>query len=339
MRFCKKDLLADVLGSPRRLAMPILSAPGIAIIGADPDMVYQQGEMQFKCIAALAERYPADLLVTFMDLTVEAEAFGCSVQYSGAGIPSLSGKLLQESADCQKLAVPAIGSGRTAEVLHCAAKCAAELPRPVLAGLIGPFSLACRLAGMTEMLMLCLEEPALAHLLLHKTSQFCQQYLQALKQSGSAGAIIAEPAAGLISPEMCREFAADYLHRMITAVRDDAFLLVLHNCGKTDKQIAELLSTGADALHVGNAVDILDILPQMPVDRLLLGNLDPVGSLQNGRPARVYQETMALLQKTAPWPNFILSTGCDVPREVNHENLEAFFQARADYNRQVTSAD
>ncbi len=335
MRYLKTAIFEQVLGSTKRLAVPIMSAPGIELLALDADAVYRNPDLQFQCIAALAERFPADLLVTFMDLTVEAEAFGCRVQYSGTGIPDLSGKLLPDAAACKDLPVPAVGSARTAQVLSCAEKCAAALPRPVLAGMIGPFSLSCRLVGMTEMLMLSIEEPALAHLLLHKSTQFCSQYLQAIKGTGVAGVIIAEPAAGLVSPAMCQEFAADYLGEMIATVQDDEFLIILHNCGKTDKQITQLLATGADGLHLGNAVDILTILPQVPENRLVLGNLDPVGILKNAYPDDIYRETLALLQKTSTWPHFVLSTGCDLPREVKVANLDAFFQARTDYNRQV----
>ena len=54
-------------------------------------------------------------------------------------------------------------------------------------------------------------------------------------------------------------------------------MVILHNCGKTEKQVGELLGAGADALHVGNAVDIRVILDQVPADIPVMGNLDPAG--------------------------------------------------------------
>ena len=38
---------------------------------------------------------------------------------------------------------------------------------------------------------------------------------------------------------------------------------------------------------------------------------------------------------TAPWPNFVLSSGCDVPPGVKMENIRAFFRALEDYNQSV----
>jgi uroporphyrinogen decarboxylase len=40
-----------------------------------------------------------------------------------------------------------------------------------------------------------------------------------------------------------------------------------------------------------------------------------------------------LLNKTAEFPNFVLSTGCDLPPHVPAENVEAFFEALAAFNQ------
>jgi uroporphyrinogen decarboxylase len=41
----------------------------------------------------------------------------------------------------------------------------------------------------------------------------------------------------------------------------------------------------------------------------------------------VTAETEALLAKMAPYPNFVLSTGCDLPAETPIANLEAMIAA------------
>lgn len=47
----------------------------------------------------------------------------------------------------------------------------------------------------------------------------------------------------------------------------------------------------------------------------------------------VYQQTYTLLQRTTAYPNFVISTGCDVPPEVPLDNIRAFYEAVKDYNQ------
>jgi len=337
MVYPKKKFIERILTSKRRLVIPVMTSPGISLLGLKPSEVFKNGELQFSCIQALAKAVQTDAVVTAMDLSVEAEAFGAEITFSDHENPTVSKRLISDEQDIDRLAIPAVGTKRTAETLKCARLCAENIGRPTFGGVIGPFSLSGRLADMTDMMMLAATEPEVAHKLLAKATEFLTNYLIALKQTGIAGVIIAEPAAGLLSPDMCQTFAEDYIKQIITAVQDESFLVVLHNCGKTEKQVDALLSTGADALHVGNAVNILDILPQVPTTIPVMGNLDPVGVLKTADSDTVYSRTTALLEATAAFPNYVLSSGCDVPPGVPLANVQAFLKACSDYNSRFST--
>lgn len=328
------EFISRIVTSPRRLVMPIMTTPGIELTGSKPSEVFQNGTLQFRCIEALDAEVGADALVTFMDLSVEAEAFGCPIEVSEHENPAVTGSIISDEHDIRKLAIPKIGSKRTAATLECARLCAQKFTdRPVFGGMIGPFSLAGRLADMTEMMILAASEPENAALLLDKVTDFLTEFAQAIKETGVNGLVIAEPAAGLLSPEMCQEFAADYLKKIISRVQDENFMVILHNCGKTDKQIPALLSTGAAALHIGNATKLTDVLPLIPGSVPLMGNIDPVGVLKNETPENIYAITLELLKATAQYRNFVLSSGCDIPPGVPMVNIKAFFRAAEDFNR------
>ena len=333
MDFDKASFIGSILGDRRRKVIPIMTSPGAALAGIPLREAFGDGTRAFACIRALAEAVPADAQVTFMDLSVEAEAFGAAIAFSDHENPTIARPLVGDAAAIDRLAVPAVGTKRTAETLECARLCARHLARPTFGGLIGPFSLAGRLAGLSELMIMAATEPGTAHRLLAKTARFLGEYLRAIKATGVAGALIAEPAAGLLSPPMCREFSADYLRGIIDGARDDHFMVILHNCGKTGKQVGELLGAGSDALHVGNAVDIRTILDQIPPAIPLMGNLDPSGILLSADSRTVYDRTTALLEATQAYPNHVLSSGCDLPPGVPWDNVQAFFAAAADYNR------
>ncbi len=332
MTFSKSKFIVDLLTSPRRRFSPIMAVAGAEALGLDFRQAYGNGALQVEALQAVARAYPVDLLVSFMDLSVEAEAFGCPVAFSAHEVPSVTGTLPETGVALADIAVPAVGTGRTAEVLRCASLCAERFDVPVLSGMIGPFSLAGRLVGMTDIMVLLFEAPDTVQALLAKTTRFLREYLSALMATGVAGVVIAEPAAGLLSPELCREFAIPALREMISAAQSDSFLVVLHNCGRTEHQAADLAGTGADTIHVGNAVDILDILPQVKPDFPVMGNLDPVGVLRNLAPEAIRQRTADLLTRTAGYPNFILSTGCDLPPGVPPEHIQAVVEALDAFN-------
>lgn len=49
-------------------------------------------------------------------------------------------------------------------------------------------------------------------------------------------------------------------------------------------------------------------------------------------PDQVREATKKLLEATANYPNFILSTSCDVPPHIPIENIKAFYGALEDFN-------
>ena len=334
MKFNMNHWIADLISTPRRSALPIMTSPGIPLIGAKPPDVFRSGKLQAEAVIALAAETPrAAAVLTMMDLSVEAEAFGVPVKFSDEENPTNIGAVVEDIAGVEKLRIPQVGDARTGECPLSAKLCAERIAdRPILGGQIGPFTLAGRLADMSKMMLWAATEPATVHALLEKTTAFLIEYAGAFKASGCNGLIMAEPAAGLISPKMSQEFSANYIKWVVDAVQDETFTFILHNCGKTEKMIDAMLSTGASALHVGNVVDMCKILPQVPANVPVMGNLDPAGLFRLGTPETMYEAATALLDQTAEFPNFVLSSGCDIPPGTPLENVQTFFRALEDWN-------
>jgi uroporphyrinogen decarboxylase len=57
-----------------------------------------------------------------------------------------------------------------------------------------------------------------------------------------------------------------------------------------------------------------------------MGNVDPAGVLCFGTPDSVKKETQALLESCSQYPNFIVSSGCDIPPKTPWKNINAFFE-------------
>jgi len=180
---------------------------------------------------------------------------------------------------------------------------------------------------------LCYDEPDTVHIVLDKVTEYLINYGKAFKEAGADGIVMAEPVAGLLSPSLEEEFAAPYVKRIIDAVQADDFAVVYHNCGdNTPMMIPSLTSVGAMAYHFGNAIDLSAMLEKFPANVPVMGNVDPAGVLRAGTPETVRKETLSLLEKCARYPNFVVSSGCDVPPMTPWENIRAFFAAVEEFN-------
>ena len=329
-----KQWIADVINNPKRVAIPIMTHPGIEMIGKTVEDAVTDGKIHAEAIRALNVRYPSAASTVIMDLTVEAEAFGCTINFSKNEVPTVRHRLVSNFEEVHQLPVPSLSAGRVPQFLLANQYTVAAISdKPVLGGCIGPFSLAARLFDMTEIMMAIYIEPDTVNLLLEKCTQFLVDYCRALKTTGINGMIIAEPAAGLLSNNDCQQYSSYYVKQIVEVLQDDCFAVFLHNCGNKGQCTQAMLYTGANGYHFGNAMNMVDALDTCPPDVLVMGNLDPVGVLNLSTPEQVKQSVETLLEQTIGYRNFVLSSGCDVPPHTSLENVEAFYEALAAFNK------
>lgn len=329
-----KEWADGIIAQKDVVAIPVMTHPGIEMIGKTVKEAVTDGIVQYEAIKALADKYPTAAITTIMDLTVEAEAFGADIVFPENEVPSVTGRLLNDEAAIDKLELPALNKGRIPQYLKANMLAAKNITdRPVFAGCIGPYSLAGRLYDMSEIMMLIYINPEAAAQLLRKCSDFILRYCMALKATGVAGVIMAEPAAGLLSNEDCQNYSSAYIKMIVDKVQDDNFMVVLHNCGNTGNCTEAMVESGAGAFHFGNKIDMVEALKVVPADKLAMGNLDPVSLFKAATEEEMYQATMNLLEATKNYPNFVLSSGCDTPPHTPFTNIDAFFRALYDFNK------
>ena len=335
MKLNMKKWVQDCIDAPVKKAMPILSFPGIHLTGLTVEEMVRDGHLQAVCMEAVAKRFDTGAAFSLMDLSVEAEAFGSPIHYSGDEVPTVTAAIIHDEEEAEALRVPEVGEGRTGECVKGIREiCGLITDRPVLAGIIGPYSLAGRLLDMTEIMVLCYEEPELVETVLKKTTEFLIKYAKAFKEAGADGIAIAEPAAGLLSPGLIAEFSTPYVKQIRDAVEDDSFMILYHNCGNAVPLLDNIKEIGAAGYSFGNAIDIEETLKVMPGDSIVIGNIDPAGIIRNGTPEQIREETLALMERCCKYPNFVVASGCDIPPNTSLENIEAFFGAVDEfYNR------
>ena len=329
--------LDETLKQKNKKPFPLLSYPGVQLMDVSLGELAASGDLQGEAMYRVAQRTNSLASVSFMDLSVEAEAFGAQIKFFDQEVPTVKGVLVENQESADNLLVPSVGGFRTGEFIKGAAK-ARELitDRPIFAGMIGPFSLAGRLVDVNKAMVYCKKNPVLLETVLKKVTEFLISYAKAYKSQGLHGVFIAEPLAGLLSPKLAEAFSEPYVRAIVEAVQDEDFIVLYHNCGDVAAKMTESIQrTGCAAYHFGNAVNMKQVLEQMSPDKLVMGNIDPASVFVGGNPDIMKEAVLELMKECGPYNNFVPSSGCDIPYSAKWENIDAFFEAVDNYYRRT----
>ncbi len=323
-----------MIAAKTKQAMPILSFPCVSLMDITVEELCADAALQARGMKLVADRVPACASVSMMDLSVEAEAFGARAHFMPGEVPTVKEALVTTPEAAEALQVPPVGAGRTGKYVEAIREaCQLITDRPVLAGVIGPYSLAGRLMGVSDIMINCYDEPEMVHTVLQKATDFLIAYVLAYKAAGAHGVVIAEPLAGLLSPALAEEFSEPYVRQMAQAAKSDDFIVIYHNCGNnTPRMMDSILRTECDGYHFGDAVNMAELVGQVPDDLLVMGNVSPSAQFLGGTPESIREDTLAVMSACCPGhPNFVISSGCDIPPMSPWENIDAFFDAVASY--------
>ena len=335
MKRSMKQWVADTIAAPTKQAVPVLSFPAVQLMDITVRDLISSSEYQAKGMKMVADKVASGASVSLMDLSVEAECFGSEIRVSDDEVPTVVGAIVTDEDEADALEVPAVGVCRTGIYIDAIAKASEMITdRPVFAGVIGPFSLAGRLMDVGEAMAYCYEEPDMVHTVLEKTTAFLIEYCNAYKAAGANGVVMAEPLAGMLSPNLAEEFSHPYVKQIVDAVQTDEFALIYHNCGDNVALMTDgIYGIGAMGYHFGNACRLADMIPSAPADVLVMGNVDPAGQINQGTPESVREATVKVMEECCHAPNFVISTGCDIPPMSPWANIEAFFAAAEEFYR------
>lgn len=324
-----REILWETARSDSQRALPILSFPAAQKMNVTVEQLVKDPELMAQAMEIVSKETDTLAAVSLMDLSVEAEAFGAAVRFTEDEVPAVIGQLVSDEDEANELEVPELSAGRALKCVE-AVRLAKEriTDKPVLAGMIGPYSLAGRLMDVTEIMYICFDEPETVHVVLDKATEYLIRYGQAMKDAGANGIMMAEPLAGILSPDMAEEFSVPYVKRIVDALQDDEFAVLYHNCGNSVLSMLEpIFSQGAAAYHFGNAIEMEKVMEQAPADILCMGNIDPAAQFAHGTPESMTAATKELLEKCGTYKNFVPSSGCDIPAHAKWENIQAFFEA------------
>jgi uroporphyrinogen decarboxylase len=329
-------MLENVFGllkhNERRLVAPLAGLPGVRLIGRNILECLQDDSLHAQAISALQEVINADLAFILMDLTVEAEALGLEVRFESQRAPVVTSHPVDDRSSLERFCIPdPHKDGRLPLFLNVVSDLSRQLPMPVGAYVIGPFTLAGEMAGVMALAEKSILDQQLAESLLDFTVETVSAYARALAKSGAAMVAVLEPTAVILSPRSFTQLVLPRLQRLFEAIKTAGAVPVLHICGKSTHLLSAMTQSGAYGLSLDSDVNFPEIANQVPPGIILIGNLAPVDVMMQGDNQTVVNAAGSLLKSMEPFPDFILSSGCDLPLETPLENIKTLVQTARSY--------
>ena len=321
-----------------RLVAPLIGFPGLNITGCTIKLAQQNYGEHFKVVRAVAETFKPDVIFPLMDLAVEANALGRFTvfpQTDSATVPKAAFSIDELERGSQiniAFDTRLLGYVETMKLMSIG------LPESILKGayVTGPYSLAALLMGADEAAMACLLNQEELHTLCEFTTERIQEYARLLIAAGAQVICILEPSAVMLGPDQFGEFSAAYVRHIIESCKYAGVATIYHTCGNTMSLLGKMAESGVNAVSLDSqeaGVDLAAVAETLPADVVVMGNVNPTGSLLNGKPQDVEKEVSALLKRMGPYPNFVLSTGCDLPQETPLENIHTLMRVGRRYRQ------
>jgi uroporphyrinogen decarboxylase len=326
------ELARSAYGENRRLVAPLAGFPGVEMVGSTIKIAQQNFGEHYKAIRRLVDYFAPDLAFPLMDLSVEANALGRYTVFprdESATVP----KDRFNIEELEKLSRINISfDARLMGYVETLKMMSVSLPSSVLLGayVVGPFTLAGLMMGADDAVMSTILDPDTLHRLCHFTTERIQEYIQLLLAAGADVICILEPTAVMLSPQHFSEFSAIYIHHITTSFKYSRVNFVYHTCGNTMHLVEKMAQAGVHGVSLDSrdaGVDLAAVAASLPKEVVVIGNISPATTMRFGAPGDVRREVESLLAEMEPFPNFILSTGCDLPQETPIENIQAFMDA------------
>jgi uroporphyrinogen decarboxylase len=322
--------------TPRRPCGPLAVHYTASLAGVSVRDYTLDPEIMADCIARYYERFRPDAVWLSADTWVTAEAMGAEVGFPGENQPmSGTGRVRIRCADDIDAIPPAdpFAQGRMPLMIEALRLLRRRLGEDVF--IVGcfdqsPFSLACALAGMSDVMLRLYDDPGFVEALLDRAVEYGSAYARALGRAGADLLSTGDSPAGLLGTRLYGEVALPAERRVFEAIAEDCGIPVsLHICGNTTHILPDMARSGAHVLELDAAVDLGEACGRIPENIAIWGNLDPVALLRNGSPAEIEDAASRAIRtcRRNGRERFVLSSGCTLCPDTPEENVEALIRA------------
>jgi uroporphyrinogen decarboxylase len=320
------DRLIDyVVDRDRRLVFAWMSTIGVRLSGYRVPEIYASPEKQLEVARLMDETFAIDFAYPFDDGHIFRDALGVPMLCPDYDFPSTLQPIIKKGSDVERLRVPDPKvDGRMPLCMQGLDLISDAISKPLAVSMEGPFTLASELVGITEFMRALIRDPGFVREVLDFTTKAVHDFAAEIVKHGARFVVVCEPTASNLSPAHFERWVVPGFRAVYEAL--PSVWKVLHICGDTNHLLGPILEAGADGLNLESQIDFPALARKIPQDVVLVGNIDTF-LIAESTPAIIEDTTRALLRAMRDFPNFLMSTACEIVPSTNLENIHAFLRA------------
>jgi len=197
----------------------------------------------------------------------------------------------------------------------------------------GPITVAGHLMGTERLMMYFMSEPELARKAIDRAKVLVDGIMREGQGDGEL-MWLPDPAASaaLMDFRTYRDFVVIPTSEIVLRWKRDFHVpVVYHVCGDTLQVMPAIPSTGADVLSADHTIDLKEARSIVGHTISLMGNVHPYKTMRTGTMDDVKEEALRCINDAGADGRFILSPGCELPRDVPMRNIQALVMAAKAY--------
>ena len=273
-----------------------------------------------------AEAFGFDFVSVISDPAREAADCGATVKYFPDQPPAID-KMKARLAD--KASLPAmqvpdpLGGGRMTDRVKAAALFRERVggDRIIEGWIEGPCAEAADLRGINTLMTDFYDDPAFVRDLFEFIVEMELRFARAQVEAGVDLMGLGDAAASLVGPAIYEEFVWPYEKKLVDGLHAMSTRVRLHICGNTRRILTGIGRLECEIVDLDFMVPLAEARKMMGPSQVLLGNIDPVRALRNSNPELVTASIAECHRQAGP--RYIVSAGCEVPRDTPPENVRA----------------
>lgn len=321
----------------RTPVIPLIIQHALAISKV-PHRVYSTNGMKLaECQIFALEKYGYDGIHITTDNQIISESLGCKICFPEDEPPQYQYRVLGDTKDLSKLGkVDPRTSARMPVILEATREARAKLKNEWFIKTncdSGPFSVAAALRGEENFLMDLYDDEHFCFDLLEICADIVIKYGKEIANNGAHAITFGDSTAGLIGRQNYHKFAFPFTKHVIEELKKTELPIFLHICGNSTDVLDLIVDTGADVIEIDSLVDLVYAKSIAGNRAAIEGNVHPTEILLQGTFDEVYTSSLKCIEDAGAKSGFILSSGCEVPRETPSENITAMVKAARDSNK------
>lgn len=271
------------------------------------------------------------------DISVDASSFGAVTGQRGLiRQPGILRRPITTPEDLDKAKVPnPKKDGRAPVTIAAIREISTKIKTvPIICGIIAPFMLASQLRGEQDIIVDVELNPGFVKGILEKAAEWAIAYAAAAVKTGADVIALVDSSSSddVLSPSHYSEFSLPYQRRVIEAVQRMDVPVILHMCGKIEKNLPHVIKTMANGISVDQQMDIKWVKARLKDKTATIGNVSPTTTLLFGTPADVAAETRTCIEGGAD----VIAPGCGFALETPIENMKAMAMVTVKHGKDWT---